>query len=459
MEPGRPGHRAIGCALGLALVPLAVGVRGAARGQETSPQEGAPPPPAAAPALDEKQIAWMPSYPEAVRRARDEKKPLLVAFNMDGEIACDALAETTYRDKKLVEKSRSFLCVICCTGKHEETVGADGVAQCRRFGRVGCADHRQCEVKASDALIGSDVVIAPQHVIVAPDGRVIARRAWQLSVQELTRMMDAALRLIGAPGAPPPPDPKAERARIEELLHQAEKASYWRKDEYVKQIVDLETEQSRAMLLAYLARRDANDDTRVAIVTALGRKGDYTVLDVLRKATRDGKAYVALAAVDALGKIGLPEAKEDLKKLLGAFQAGNDYGRVLRAYAACGPDDAGVRDLVLKRAKGSDQNVRAHAIAALASLKSSPEIDEFLKKALDDDITVPRACAAWAVGMGRHHNCRKQLEKLAVTESVQDLKDIALTALAHLDHDPADAECCSLESKISNFVTLGDTRR
>ena len=432
-----------------------------------APQQPPPAPPPAAPkapvspakqALAETQVEWVASFPEALRLSRESKKPILVAFNMDQEIANDQMVKDVYRDRKFVEKSRKFICVIASIGKHDEVATDAGGSECSRFGKIGCADHKDCEIRAREALLGGTDVIAPQHVVAASDGRVLARRAWQMTLDEMLGWMDRALRAANGPVEVAPADAKAERARIASIFEVCEKARTWKKAENVQQIFELDDDIARDALATYVVK-GKDDDTRVAIIEKLGVSGDYTSLEVLRKAAHDGHAYVALAAIEAMGKTQLPDVKEDLKKALTSFTAGNDYGRVLRAYAACAKDDKSVRELVLKKAKGNDQNIRVHAIVALARMGDAPEIDEFLKKALSDNITNARACAAWAVGIGHHQECRKELEKLANTESVVDLKELALAALAHLDHPPGKKECCKLEGMIHTFVTLGDTRR
>lgn len=451
MGPARPVARAF----------LAIALLFPARAVAQSNDPPPPPPPSkpiAAASLADTQVEWVASFPEALRLARETKRPILVAFNMDAEVANDAMVKDVYRDRKFVERSRKFVCVVASIFKHDEPAGASGAPECARFGRVSCEQHKDCELRAREALLGGTDVIAPQHLICTAEGTVLARRAWQMSLNEMDAWIDHALKVCGGAAELSPADAKAERARIAQLFEQAEKARPWKKHEAIDQIFALEDDVARESLDAY-ALKGKDDEARVAILERYGVAGEYTHLELLRKAARDGHAYVALAAVDSLGKTRLPEVKEDLKKLLASFSAGNDYGRVLRAYASCGRDDKAVRELVLKKAKGSDQNVRVHAIVALGRMEPAPEIAEFLRKALADNITSARGCAAWAVGMGRYKECRKELEHLVATEPVQDLKELASLALSHLDHEPGNKECCALEGRISGFVTLGDTRR
>lgn len=459
LDRSRRGARAQLLTLACALL---VGAAAPLAGQEppTAPPDAppvAPPvaPPAAAPAAKTPQIEWLSSWPEALRRARSEKKLIFVAFNADGAAADDAFVKL-YREEALVTKLAAFVCVVGSAGQHAETPDEVGGRHCERFGGGSCADHQQCASKAAAELFGGVEMVTPQHVVCTGEGRVLARRAWALSLAELQLLLDRALR---AAAAPPPgsPEAKAEAARVTELLADAQKARASRKDEFLKTIHDLGSEAARAQLFDY-AKKGDDDATRVAVIESLALSGDWTVVEPLIAITKEGKEFVALAAVDALRKVALPDAKEALKKLLPAH-TGNDAGRVLRALAACGPRDPAVRELLVKKAKGNDQNVRGHALIGMGSLASAPELITLLDKALNDRLTVARACAVYAVGRGRHEKCRDTLAKLAGAETHVALKELAETALAHLDHDPADAKCCDLDALLGEFISLGDTRR
>ncbi len=425
---------------------------------ESVPPKEAPPtpePPAAAPARETPQIDWLASWPEALRRARAEKKPIFVAFNADGTVDDDALAKL-YREEALATKLSAFVCVVGSAAQHVETTDEAEGRHCERFGLISCADHQGCAQKAAAELFGGGEMVTPQHVVCTGEGRVLARRAFALKLPDLQLLLDRALR---AAAAPPPgsPEAKAEAARVAELLADTQKARSSRKDEFLKTIHDLGSEAARAQLFDY-AKKGDDDATRVAVIESLALSGDYTVVEPLLTLCKEGKKFVALAAVDALRKVALPDAKEPLKKLLPSF-TGNDAGRVLRALAACGPRDPAIRELLVKKARGNDQNIRGHALIGMGSLQSAPEIETLLDKALNDRLTVARACAVYAVGRGRHEKCRDTLAKLAGAETHVALKELAETALTHLDHDPADPKCCDLDNLLGEFIALGDTRR
>lgn len=427
---------------------LLVGVAAAAAAPQDAP-----------PAIDapKPQVAWRCGFTDAMRQARAEQRPLLVLFHADGDAEADGAAAKLWRDEKLVAKSASFLCLIASASPHEESVDELGARLCRRWGGVACADHQRTLVDAGRELLGAGAPVLPQLVLCTGEGRVLARRAFALKQEKLVELLDDALREVGPPGGAGGADPKADAERVAKALDDTKKARSTRKAEALTPALELGSEAARNALLEYVRKGD-DDATRVAVMQALAVPGDYLVLETLQKISKEKQEYVALAAIDGLGKLRLPEPKEELKKLVSRF-TGNDQGRVLRALAACGPADADVRELIVKKIKGNDQNVRAHALIATGSMTPVPELETLLEKAIFDRLTMARACAIYAAGKGRYEACRQELARQAAAETHVDMKELAETALGHLDHAKDDEKCCNLDSKIENFIVLGDTRR
>ena len=436
------------CRVSLRRLSFVVALAATATAQEAPPAGGDAKQDESKDSKKELQLDWQSHWPNALRNARDVKKPLFVVFASDGE-GSEAAAKL-WREEKVAEKADAFVWVLASSGKHEQSAVDGGPLECLRFGRVGCADHQACLPAAARELIGAGEPLLPQQVICTGEGRILMRRAFDLKLTDLTKAMAMALRVVAA-------DAKADAAQVAGLLKEAEKARSGRKEELLRKAADLGGEAALGALLDY-ARKGDDDTTRVALIGVVATPGDYLVLEALLKLARDPKQYIATAAVDALGKVRLPEAKEELRKLT-AGVTGNDLGRVLRALAACGPADPSVRDLIVKKVKGNDQNVRAHALLAVGAMTPAPELEALLDKAIFDRLTVPRACATHAAGKGRFQKCRDALAKAAATETNVDMKALAETALSHLDHDPADDKCCDLDAKVASFIELGGPRR
>jgi len=137
----------------------------------------------------DERIRWEPDAAAAFALAASEGKPLLVAFNMDDEVANDEAVRLHYRDPEIVRLSRKLVCLIGSIGDHTDDPGET----CPRLGSLTCAQHREVEKEIRRRFIEGNLVEAPQHVLCAPSGEEMFRKAFQMSVPDLKRAMAAAL--------------------------------------------------------------------------------------------------------------------------------------------------------------------------------------------------------------------------------------------------------------------------
>ena len=84
------------------------------------------------------RIVWRGDLESALAKAKAEKLPILIAFNMDGEGANDTMVSEVYRDAKVVGRSRKFLCLVASKFDHDPVKEGDR-SVCSRFGSVTCA--------------------------------------------------------------------------------------------------------------------------------------------------------------------------------------------------------------------------------------------------------------------------------------------------------------------------------
>ena len=138
-------------------------------------------------------IAWLPSLEKARERAASEKKVVFVAVNMDGERANERMLDKVYVDKTLVELSTHTLNVIASAAEH-----ASGEKPCPRFPGITCMDHRRTDSAVRKELLKPDAqgfVVAPQHVFLGPDGKVLLSVPYEVSAAELEWCFATALQL------------------------------------------------------------------------------------------------------------------------------------------------------------------------------------------------------------------------------------------------------------------------
>ena len=83
----------------------------------------------------EPSVSWEPDFDRALKAAKADGKPIMIAFIMDQETANDEVAKTHFHDKDVVAASKNFHCLIASVGVHAAT-SAEGV--CPRFGCNPC---------------------------------------------------------------------------------------------------------------------------------------------------------------------------------------------------------------------------------------------------------------------------------------------------------------------------------
>src|SRR5690606_8725449 len=94
-----------------------------------------------------------------------------------GERVCDVIVEEHYADPKIVELSKHTVNLFCSPHGTEE--------------------QQEIEKRVRIDLLGKskdDWMVAPQHVIFSPDGKVLSSVAYFLSIGELEWMWAEALR-------------------------------------------------------------------------------------------------------------------------------------------------------------------------------------------------------------------------------------------------------------------------
>jgi hypothetical protein len=132
---------------------------------------------------------WYGDFDRARSLAEAERMPLLVCFNADlgGEPANRAMALEVYRDPKLLRTLDDAVPVICSIDEH------DSSPFCARFGHVTCAEHRAAEKLARRYLFGGRRdLIAPQHVVLLPDGTVFWHSLYATSASTIARAVEDA---------------------------------------------------------------------------------------------------------------------------------------------------------------------------------------------------------------------------------------------------------------------------
>ena len=383
------------------------------------------------------QMDWAPGLVEAFADAPTHKQPTLVWV---------PAAEDTrvFQNKVLGHESLKDYrgkCqwVIASPQQHEEThIEIAGVRRsvCEAFRQISCAGHQQAWIDLQELAPAVGTQQETQWLLWTPGGELISHRLYQVTETGLLSRIKLALQASGQD--PSTLAPIAAPADLEEAFKEVIKMARRESSQFSMKtvMVPFAALPGRGHLerLVKHLEDEKSDPMRAAILDILDINGEVTSLQPLLKAAQDKREYVALAAVDGLRKMRLPEAVEVLEKLLRKYPKGQSHGRVLHALAACGGHDPKVQARVLKESKGSDASSRCYGISALGYLPESDDVLKQLDRAMGDRVSRTRGAAIWAAWIGRFEGSRPFLEERLKKERVRELADNAVLAIAYLDN-------------------------
>lgn len=367
-------------------------------------------------------VDWQHDLEQAFATAKTRQVPVLLAFNMDGEGANDDTVRI-YKDPEFVAASKDYVCVICSTFSH-------GAGECARFGGVTCAEHQKIEIKAREAFIGKETNIAPQHLLISPDKKVLARKAYFAGKSELLKLMRMAAKAVKG-GAGGGDELDADAKRLAELMEAAKDRNAERRGAAITELGGLESLAARDALIALVEPKNM-DATRMEAIDALASKGNFDAMPALLSCLKDGNPLTVKHAIVGLEKICLPGAIPDLVKLWKSRPKAMIAREIPRAIAKCAPDDPEMQDLVRKACSSKDSVVKWSSIIALASLPKDAATRAVLDEKLKDTNGSTRGLAVWAVGKMRWREMRPTLEALAKTENNVEVRACIDAALKNL---------------------------
>lgn len=166
-------------------------------------------------------VRWQRSVDDAIAVARARGVPVLIAVNIDEEVASMRFALRKYRDPKFAELTRGYECVIVSPNRH---VSRDHDEQgrrivCPKFGTVTCGEHIDADLHAFEKFFGGRRV-APRHVAATPDGEVLFDRFLDNDLSKVDRAL--AEHRPENPSALPEPADLAALLRSRDARHREE---------------------------------------------------------------------------------------------------------------------------------------------------------------------------------------------------------------------------------------------
>jgi len=442
-------------------------------------------------------VVWQRSLEEALAKAKAENKPLFLAVNMDGERANDVLATKTYGEKSFEELAARTVNALASAAEHA-ALGKP----CTRFDGLECMHHRRTDTEARAQVLKSDAegsVVAPQHVWLAPDGKLLLSVPYSVTLEELNWCMVTALhevdpkseakmpanaraprRLIlggvfdpGAAGdglADRPPT----RAQVLEIIKELKKS--WVGLEQMgparrllmsdePEAMEFVRQQLRGSIGDYLGGgggggggggkggggaggggggRGNTGVFHAMILHSIGVVSPPAYWEIAVESLGHGDRRVRIEAAVALEQLAAPEALRELNVALLKEDDPSIKKELLRALGSVGANDSKTRSALLKRAKSDkDATLRWNALAALAFATQDAEVAAFLQQSLAGKDPRARTAAACAAGLSRDKRFVEQLTAQTATPPAEGADPLdqqahaaALAALSVLQGAP-----------------------
>ncbi len=431
---------------------------------------------AGAPALD--SIVWQKQWEDVQAQARAQKKVVFVAVNMDGEKANERLATKVYKEKALVALTRNTLNVVASASEH-----ASGDKNCPRFDGIACLDHRRIDTTLRKELLKADAqgyVVAPQHVFLDPEGKVLLSVPYEVSADELAwcfvtaiKTVDPASALALPAGAKRPRllilgavlDPATAggvqkpltRAELLELLKEIKKTDFGiARAESIRAVLTSDEPEALEFIrqelrsglnrlmgggaggaggrggggggLGRAGQDGANRGT--LIMHGIGVFSPPAYWEVAVEFVGDNDPGMRGETAVALEQLAAPESVRALHAALQKETSPNIQKDLLRALGTAGANDKNTRSMLLKRVK-SEKNglLRLNAIVAAGSLASGDDVAAELTALLAGGVSDERTAAVCAMAMSRDERYTGALEAASKDERDADVAKTAATAL------------------------------
>ncbi len=396
------------------------------------------------------QIAWHSTVDAAVETAKRDHRVILVAVNMDGERANDQLAEDHYRDPTIGRIAANTCALIASRFDH-----GSGSSPCPRFGHVTCAEHLAIErVVRKTWLEGAEdgSIIAPQHVFLDPDQKVLLSVPYLVSKGELEwcilegiRRLDPSFawnlsesarppkRLVKdgvvtpseeTPATAPPPTKEEIETLIEALKDPATRGA-----ELHAKLLRLAVSDDKkvlSFLKEHMSSRMAGGKNPAQLKTALhviGRVSPPVYWELVAPFLTDSRPDVRREAAVALEQLAVDKA---LSKLLAQWKKEEEAqvkNELIRAIAAVAPGDKKSVGLIKDQVKKTrDTVLAANAVIAATPLMDRDTVLAIVEAALADERPALRAAAGYVIAVRKEQSLRKPLEDTALLEEEPAVK-------------------------------------
>jgi hypothetical protein len=259
------------------------------------------------------ELPFVKSWQEAFDRAKAEKKPILICIHKDNEIACERMLGTVYKNADVRRKMREFILVPCSTSAEHRFEGVEPVV------------HQACDRLMRQRLQSDGLVIAPQHIVVDANEKVLTRRNYEMGANQFVEFMDKGMlyfadperaaeaesRPAGEADAKPKRSAEIERL-IEVILKESDET---KKAEQVQQLMTDASDAARQEALLEILARSKEAKQRGYVVRALGKPEFFAAAETIAKSFEDKDSHVRNCAVVTIEEMTNPIVAEKIVAL------------------------------------------------------------------------------------------------------------------------------------------------
>lgn len=320
------------------------------------------------------QITWQRTWEDARAVSEETGKPIMVAVNMDGEIASEHYAGIRYRDPEVGKLFEPYVNVIASVYRHNPRDYDENGNRipCPRFGCVTCGEHIAMEPIVYERYL-DETRVAPRHIGVELDGTEYYDVFYALDVVSVIDAWREGIEDRESTELPPNNDrspeqllrsrSQADRVRVEQQFRQAKRMERLR-------TLDLTEKLGLGAPLEVLRLALFGLDVEVASRArkVLAQQRSEPAIDLIAEALAvpmpTDERELLIGALEEMGK-DFPRARSLSVTLRGldASAGGEEFQALARSLATRRRDDVAVERYELE--------ARMDQAAALAAL--SPE--------------------------------------------------------------------------------------
>ncbi len=395
---------------------------------------------------------WLGDLDDALEKAKETGKPILIAMHMKGEIACDRMIRNVYTDPQVLSRLESFVVLPTSPDRHNMTAPE---APCPRFPGINCADHLMTEVQVKEEVLGTDTVKVPQHIILSPDGERLSFHIFEMKKTAFLEFLDQGLALnakatLGGLGAV-----------VAGYFRDLREGNAKEKKKAVALILGVDDTKAHELLFQTIESMGKTSDTFTCIRAMGYEELEEQAGPLLIRWLRDPTLRLVNAAVVSLEECGHGPA---LEPLLGLWKSAKDKELrkdIVRALGTVGATDERARAIIMKAAEARSDTMRISGYLATASLLWDKEVIGHIKDRFKKErrSLLPKLAILRAFQINGSAELIPVLREMTSKGSNKQLRDVADALARVLDGDEKDGDTKTLRKSFRGLYVKDKIRR